>query len=153
MRFMSASLTSRLVTETTSVFGPDGQFSGTAIAELRVRPGMTRAEIEGDLTAIDASCRPAQRRDVAHAVGRLAVRTKRRVHDQGENALAAETMVDDLMRYPLDVVEHACEYWIEGGREAKFFPSWPELREICDRRMSGRLRLRRALAWMLENAA
>ena len=44
------------------------------------------------------------------------------------------------------------DYWCDGGREARFFPSWPELKEICDRRMDGRLRLRRALVWAHDQA-
>ena len=144
MRSMSNSLASRLVTTGRAMFAPDGQFDAVGLGPFSIQPG---GDLSGDLEVVTAACEPGPRKAIAHEVAKLMVRTKARVQGEGEAKLLAETMVDDLSRYPLDVVRFACAYWIEGGREARFFPSWPELKSICDRRMDGRLRLRRALEW------
>jgi hypothetical protein len=90
-------------------------------------------------------CRGGKRAEIAHEVAKLMVRTKSRAHGDGEARLMAETMVQDLSAYPIDVVRFACEYWVDGGADAKFTPSWPELKEICEKRMDGRRRLVRCL--------
>jgi len=142
---MSSSLLSHLETATTDQFGPDGQFDGVQLVQCRILAGASGKDLQYDLMQLDASCRPATHAEAAHEVARLMVRTKSRVQGDGEARLMAETMVEDLRGYPADVVKFACEYWVEGGREAKFTPSWPELKDICEKRMEGRLRLKRAI--------
>lgn len=149
---LSDSLKSRVAVETKSLFDAGGQFAGAGLGPFRIRAGMTVEEARCDLAALSEACRPGQRAKIAHEVAKLVVRTKQRVQGEGEGALLVEVMVEDLGAYPLDVVQFACGYWVDGGREAKFFPSWPELKEICDRRMSGRYRLRRALEHVLESS-
>jgi hypothetical protein len=85
---------------------------------------------------------------VAPIVATLSARTKNAGQDQRQARFAAEVMVADLSAYPIDVVQWACDYWIDGGAESKWFPSWPEMRELCERRVSPRRRLERALAWV-----
>ncbi|MFO1080840.1 MAG: hypothetical protein U1E23_09470 [Reyranellaceae bacterium] len=150
---MSSSLASHLVTQRSSLFGADGQFDGVGLAPFQIRAGVPRETLARDLDAVIVSLLPGPRQQIAHEVAKLMIRTKARVHGDGEAKLLAETMVDDLSRYPLDVVRFACQYWIEGGRDARFFPSWPELREICEKRMDGRIRLKRALEWAIGDAA
>lgn len=142
---LSNSLLSRLEIRTTPVYSADGQFDGAKLAPFTIRPGWRRDELSRDLKTINALCRGGNRTQVAHEVAKLLIRTKTRAHGEGEGRLLAETLVEDLCRYPTDVVRFACEYWVEGGRDAKFTPSWPELKEICDKRMDGRLRLKRAI--------
>ena len=149
MRSMSNSLISHLVTTRTSAFGSDGQFDGLKLGPFAIKKGWDRAALTQDLAIIREQCRGAKKAEVAHEVAKLMVRTKSRAHGDGENRLMAETMVADLSAYPIDVVRFACEYWVEGGGDAKFTPSWPELREICEKRVDGRLRLRRALEYHL----
>ncbi len=150
MRFMSSSLLSHLATATTDQFGADGQFDGVGLKHCRILEGASNKDLQQDLQRLDDACRPATHAEAAHEVARLMVRTKSRVQGDGEARLMAETMVEDLRGYPADVVKFACEYWIEGGREAKFTPSWPELKEICEKRMDGRLRLKRAIVHHLQ---
>lgn len=150
MRCLSVSLASHLAIEMTSMFGSHG-FEGVGLGPFRLRPGMTVQQMKADLFEVERSCERATQSEAALIVARLLVRTKMRAHGEGEAALLAETLVDDLRQYPADVVEFACEYWCDGGADNKFTPSWPELKEICDRRMDGRLRLRKALEWHIEN--
>lgn len=149
MRSISSSLTSHVAPTTSSAWGADGQFSGTKLGPFGIKPGWNRADMLGDLRTITELCRGGKKAEVAHEVAKLMVRTKNRAHGDGEARLLAETMVQDLAAYPIDVVRFACEYWIEGGADAKFTPSWPELKEICDKRMDGRLRLKKALEYVL----
>lgn len=149
MRSISSSLTSHVAPTTSSTWGKDGQFNGTKLGPFGIKPGWNRAELMSDLRLVTDMCKGGRKAEVAHEVAKLMVRTKSRAHGDGEARLMAETMVQDLSAYPIDVVRFACEYWIEGGADAKFTPSWPELKEICDKRMDGRLRLKRALEYVL----
>lgn len=149
MRSMSNSLVSRLETRVESAFGKDGQFDGTKLAPFTIADGWDRAALTKDLGVIVVACRGGKRAEIAQEVAKLLVRTKSRAQGEGEGRLMAETMVADLAQYPTDVVRFACEYWCDGGSDAKFTPSWPELKEICDKRMDGRLRLKKALEYHL----
>lgn len=149
MRSLSNSLISHLATTRASCFGADGQFDGLKLGPFSIKPGWNRQDLTRDLAIVRHECQSGKRSEVAHEVAKLMVRTKSRALGEGENRLMAETMVADLAAYPIDVVRFACEYWVDGGKDAKFTPSWPELKEICDRRMDGRLRLRRALEYYL----
>ena len=145
MRSISSSLTSHVAPTTSSVWGGDGQFTGTKLGPFGLRKGWNRADLVQDLALLRGMCRGGKRAEIAHEVAKLMVRTKSRAHGDGEARLMAETMVQDLSAYPIDVVRFACEYWVDGGADAKFTPSWPELKEICEKRMDGRRRLVRCL--------
>lgn len=145
MRSISSSLISHVAPTTSSVFGSDGQYSGTKLGPFGLKKGWKREELLQDLQTLRALCKGGKRAEIAHEVAKLMVRTKSRAHGDGEARLMAETMVQDLSAYPIDVVRFACEYWVDGGKDAKFTPSWPELKEICEKRMDGRLRLVRCL--------
>lgn len=150
MRSMSSSLLSHLaMTSPVDVFDGSGEFMGTKAGPFQIRSGADRNSLVQDLRRLDAACAHAEQAPVAHEVAKLMVRTKSRAQGDGEARFMAEVMVEDLRAYPLDVVQFACQYWIEGGREAKFTPSWPELKEICDKRLEGRLRLRKAIVHAL----
>jgi hypothetical protein len=148
-RILTSSLSSHLVMMPTSAIAADGQFDGLKV-RFQMKPGMPRLAAQRDLAVIDGTLRPAAKADVVKHVAVLKARTKSANQDQGEARFAAEVMIGDLAAYPLDVVEYACSYWIDGGREAKWFPSWPELREICERRMQPRRALRKALQWVAD---
>jgi hypothetical protein len=149
MRSLTSSLSSHVDLMPTSAIATDGQFDHVKL-RFRMKPGMPRIAAERDLRVLDGTLRPASKADIAKHVAVLKARTKSAGQDQGEARFAAEVMVTDLAVYPLDVVQYACEYWVDGGREAKWFPSWPELREICERRMQPRRALRKALQWVVD---
>jgi hypothetical protein len=149
MHSLTSSLSSHVVIETTTTIGSDGQFKGVRLGSLRMKPGMPRRDAERDLAIIRGLLRPAAKAAVAPIVATLSARTKNAGQDQRQARFAAEVMVADLSAYPIDVVQWACDYWIDGGTESKWFPSWPEMRELCERRVSPRRRLERALAWVV----
>ena len=151
---MSNSLASRIVIERdlqTPIEGQDFDYSW--LPPFRLKAGLSRQDASECLQGLDTACAPASKTQTAHEVATLMARTKTRALGDGEARFMAETMVADLSKYPPDVVHFACEYWIDGGAAATFFPSWPELKEICDKRMDGRLRLRRALVHALSELA
>lgn len=115
------------------------------MTSVRVRSGATLDELQVALELVRRACEPGTNREIAAAIAELFRLTKGRVQGDGESKLLAEAMVARLRAYPIDVVRFACEYWLEGGRENRFFPSWPELKEICDKRLKGRICLKRAL--------
>lgn len=149
MRSLSSSLISQLKIEHVDSFGVDGQWEGTKPAPFAPPVGVPGADLASDLQALDAACQPAAKHEIAPIVAVLRARTKNANQGDGEARFSAATLVEDLSKYPRDVAEFACEYWIEGGRDNKWMPSWPELKEICDKRMDGRLRLRRAIVHAL----
>jgi hypothetical protein len=149
VRTLTSSLSSHLVMMPTSAIAADGQFDGLKV-RFQMKPGMPRLAAQRDLAVIDGTMRPASKADVVKHVAVLKARTKSANQDADEARFGAEVMIGDLAAYPLDVVEYACNYWIDGGREAKWFPSWPELREICERRMQPRRALRKALQWVAD---
>jgi len=69
--------------------------------------------------------------------------TVHRRRDDDDVAMLAVGFIERLARFPADVVERACDRWIE--RE-EFFPAWAELRAEIDKLMRGRLALQRAIA-------
>ena len=148
-RSLSNSLPSHLVMMTTSQVGTDGQFDGAKV-RFSMKPGMERGAARRDLGIVETTCRPASRADVSRHVAVLAARTKSANQGHAEARFAAEVMVGDLAAYPIDVVEYACSYWVAGGADSKWFPSWPELRDICERRMQPRRALRKALQWVAD---
>ncbi len=132
--------------------GKDGQHERTDLGSFVIDPGMTTEEMQRDLNVVVDSLQFSEENEIAKHVARLMVRTKMRIQGESEARLLAETMVMDLRIYPIDAVAWACEPWVQGGEEGKFFPSWAELRELCERRVSGRQRLKKALLYYITEA-
>lgn len=149
MRTLTSSLSSHLEHQAASVMGTDGQFDHVKV-RFGMKPGMPRAAAQRDLSVLESVCAAAPATEVVKHIAILKARTKSAGQDQGEARFGAEVMVGDLAAYPIDVVEYACNYWIAGGKDAKWFPAWPELREICERRMQPRRALRKALQWVVD---
>lgn len=145
---LTSSLSSHLELMPTTTIGGDGQFEHAKV-RFQMKPGMPRSAAERDIRVVERHCQPSPKSDVAKHVAVLRARTKSANQDQSEARFAAEVMVNDLAKYPLDVVEYACDYWVNGGKDAKWFPSWPELKEICDRRMQPRRALLKGLRWVV----
>jgi hypothetical protein len=137
------------ILETRGRLGSDGQHEWSEAGKFTIAPGMTADEMTEDLATIERSMQPAPRAFVAKSVALLAARTRGRAQGEGEARLVAATMVEDLGDYPEDVVAYAVSYWVAGGQDGKWFPAWSELREICERRVRGRQRLKRALEFLL----
>jgi hypothetical protein len=147
-RSLTSLASSRVEAVTTTRIANDGQFE---IGPVQVRSHrLDRETALTDLAVLDKMLQSAPHSAVVKHVAVLRARTKSASPDPSEARFVAEVLVEDLARYPIDVVEHACRYWVEGGRDAKWFPSWPELFEICERRMQPRRALRKALQWVAD---
>lgn len=131
--------------EASSITGSDGQFEGTKVVGCKIRPGATAEDIRAALQAINGQCRPCGPTFAAEQLAFLRARTKARADDNGHLIAAAYT--DWLAEYPKDVARGACEEWARG---MVFWPAWADLQRICDRLVSKRLALRRALQLELE---
>lgn len=134
-----------------TIRGSDGQYEASTLGQFRISPGMTVDEMRRDLSTVNASLQFAPENQVAAHVARLMVRTKLRTQGEAEANLLAETLVMDLRHYPADVVGWACDQWPKLGNV--FFPSWAELRALCERRVDARRRLKKALEYYIAEAA
>lgn len=143
---MTPSLAQHVRPEIVATAAPDGQFEIGKV-RLRMAPGMSREDAQRDLATLAPVLRPATKAALAPIVAVLKARTKSKLSDPAEAAFEAEVILTDLAAYPVDVVEYACEYWVtlEAG---KWFPSWSELRAICERRVQPRRALEKGLRYV-----
>ncbi len=90
---------------------------------------------------------PAAPSDCAMALGKLkAITISRNVTDEDLTVQIA-AMAEELCPYPLDAVLDSCRAW---ARSEKFFPTWAELRVLCEERVLFRRALARALRSYIE---
>ena len=109
---------------------------------------MAYLDAQQNFEALAPALHPAGKNAVAPLVARLRARTKSRDPGDSGARFAAEVLVDDLSRYPIDIVQWVCEEWV--ARDAgKWFPAWAELRELAERRVQPRQSLEKALRWVL----
>ena len=135
---------------------PSVRSSITSITRWRESPGTCEYnepytasyELRGDFEEADARealrlvkllNAPAAPSDCAMALGKLKAITMPRNVTAEDLTLQIGTMTEEVCAYPLDVVRGACRAW---ARSDKFFPTWAELRRLCEERAL----LRRALA-------
>lgn len=123
------------------VFGADGQFDAAHVGEVVVRKG-TPEELDAVARVVDGLLEPAPADMAATKLAELRAVTVHRARDGIDVELLATAYTQRLARYPADVVAAACDAWAD--RE-EFWPSWAELKAECDKRMRGRLALKRAL--------
>lgn len=146
---MTSSLSSHVKPENVTAITSDGQYE-VAKVRLTMVPGMPRKDALSDLAILDGTAlRRASLDAVVPIVATLKARTKGRSVDAQEARFEARVLAQDLAAYPIDVIQWVCEYWVSGGAENKWMPSWPELRELCERRMQPRRALRKALEWVV----
>ncbi len=144
---LPASLGPLISYETNHVTGSDGQFDGVAVTGCTIRPGATHEDVRAALAALGEQCRPCGTDFAIQQLTFLRARTKSR--PDMDPTITAAAYGDWLADYPKDVAERACEEWARG---MSFWPAWADLQRICDRLVSERLALRRALQRALEPA-
>lgn len=89
----------------------------------------------------------AERREYGKALGRLKSVTGSRAATAEDLALQIDTMASEMTEYPLDVAREACR---SSARVNRFFPSWAELRELCEDAVLFRRELARELRRYLD---
>lgn len=124
-----------------AIYGTDGQFEGSEVSFV-LHGEVGKAERDQAIRLVSQSLRPAGPELAAKELGRLALLTKSRAEGDDDTKARLVVMADELANYPADVVLDALRYW---ARTEKFFPAWAELRDLLDRRVQRRKRLRAAL--------
>lgn len=117
-------------------------------------PAKVPAELAPELPALIAGCvtalQPANHRDVAVVLGRLAAHYPPADRTAGHHSLTFEDAIRDLAEYPIAVISEAAAEW---RRTQRWAPRICELRTLCDeivgRRRRELLRLQ-FLAWCAE---
>jgi hypothetical protein len=102
-------------------------------------PAVDAQQALGILEALD---QPTSRKDALHWLTWLKTLTRERVLNDADLRAQLVAYAAELQAYPPDVVRDSCREWTQGN---KWFPSWSELRAICE---SG-VKTRRDLAAML----
>lgn len=118
----------------------DGQFERTEITDVAVRDGHNIPT--ATMNMIEKVCAPCGPAYAAHQLSQLRVLTASRERNEKDTEIMALAYVDRLAEYPEDVVRAACNAWANAER---FWPTWAELKDACDRRMEGRAKIRDAL--------
>lgn len=130
-----------IVWRETSLYAGD-QWDRSEARNVKVRDGVSPALISECIQEIDRICGPCEPRLAAEKLAELRVLTVHRARDGLDVELMATAYTGRLAKYPPDVVVKACDAWAD--RE-EFWPSWAELKAECDKRMHGRLAIKRAL--------
>ncbi len=86
-------------------------------------------------------CLPSHSGIAEQELTRMRALTKMR--DDETAAMTAVAMLDELTAYPDDIIAYVCRRWT---RENKFFPTWSELYDACERLMTPRRTLWDSLA-------
>ncbi len=133
--------------EESSITGSDGQFEGVKVTGCSIARTASAGDIRLALQAINQQCRPCGPDFALQQLALLRARTKARADESGHVTAAA--YADWLAEFPADVAHAACEEWARG---MVFWPAWAELQRICDRLVSKRIALRKALHKALEPA-
>lgn len=102
-------------------------------------PAVDAQQALGILEALD---QPTTREDALRWLTWLKTLTRERVLNDADLRAQLVAYAAELQAYPPDVVRDSCREWAQGN---KWFPSWSELRALCE---SG-VKTRRDLAAML----
>jgi hypothetical protein len=123
--------------------GDDGKFDDAPVVSI-VLPASTGArQCAAMLETIAPLFEPCGAEKASSALARIRALCARRNETDGDVAMIAAAYVDELRRYPADVVISVCREW---PRASKWWPAWRELQERLDRAMATRCALRRALS-------
>lgn len=142
---LPASLLPLISFETGFIAGSDGQFEGTTVTGCKIAANTPEGLVREGLAAIHQQCQPCGGNFALTQLRLLKARTKSR--PDADQTLTAAAYGDWLAEYPADVAQAACEEWARG---MVFWPAWADLQRICDRLVSKRVAIRRALQLALE---
>ena len=90
------------------------------------------ADLDGALSDIGKTLKPAARRNLAAYAARLMLDTKRRAENSLDEDARLDRLVEVLEEFPADVAAHVCLNWFRrAGLEAVFTPTPAELYQAC----------------------
>ena len=116
-----------------------GEHNEAYTADYKLRREFGEGDARDALRLAELLNAPSSPSDCAMALGKLRTITVTREVTGEDLILQIGAMTEELCAYPLGVVRDACRAW---ARSTKFFPTWAELRQLCEERVL----FRRALA-------
>ena len=136
----------RLAINSRMEFPADGGFR--VVVEgvgLAIDPG---GSVASGLAAVNAAMVPADVKTIALALARLRVLVVPRSGSNQDLDFEAEVWLDQLRRYPADVVVETLDEWPR-RRGGRFWPTWHELREVLEAKAAPRRAMvdRLRVAW------
>ncbi len=99
------------------------------IGDYRLKGDLDAEAAREALALLELLDQRSERRECAKALGRLKSVTVSRAATAEDLALQIDTMASELTEYPIDVAREACR---RSARVNRFFPTWAELRELCE---------------------
>jgi hypothetical protein len=130
---------------TTAEYGWDQVLTG-----YQCRHDVPLADRAAALAILDVALSPAPVEAVAREVTRLRMMTKARAEDATDTKFMAAAYMEELTRYPADIVSDALRFW---ARNEKWWPAWSELRDLLDARVRRRRAMKAALERLARNGA
>ncbi len=119
-----------------------GEYNEAYTAGYELRGEFGEGDARDALRLAELLNAPSSPSDCAMALGKLRTITVTRELTGEDLILQIGAMTEELYAYPLDVVRDACRAW---ARSTKFFPTWAELRQLCEERVLFRRALAREL--------
>lgn len=104
----------------------DAVYPPVVASQLVEVPELSDSERMAALSVLEAACQPMRKREIAAGLGRLKAMTVSRAEDDVSTAVRFEIYVEELAKWPADVVRHVLE---SQPRMSKFWPAWMELEE------------------------
>ena len=120
----------------------DREYRESYVASYNLDDGFDEEDASEAVRLLEQLNAQANRKDCAKALARLKVLTKERSQSDEDMTFQIALIADELSAYPLDVVRDACRFWAD---TTIFFPSWAELRHLCEERVLKRRCLLNAL--------
>lgn len=129
-----------LVWSERSVFGEAG-YEGVAVRDVAASASLHDSERAWAAREIERICEPGGASLAAKKLAELRSLTAHGRKNDDDAELMAAAYIARLAAYPADVIVAACDAWAD--RET-FWPAWADLKAECDKRVRGRLQIRRA---------
>jgi hypothetical protein len=130
------------------VFDADGEYEARVIDRAIVTGDHDEATLRAALAAVDAACQPGGERCATLALTLLRSRTAHRSTSGGEPHVIGKAYAELLAEYPADVIDQACRGW---AGISKWWPTWFDLKTVCDRLCARRLAEHKALTEAIAN--
>ena len=119
-----------------------GEYNESYTAGYELRGEFGEGDARDALRLAELLNAPASPSDCAMALGKLRLITMSRNVTAEDLTLQIGAMTEEICAYPLDVMRDACRAW---ARSNIFFPTWAELRQLCEERVLFRRALAREL--------
>lgn len=100
-------------------------------------PDLPESDRATAMSILEAACQPMRKREIVAGLGRVKAMTVSRAEDDVSTAVRFEIYVEELAKWPADVVRHVLE---SQPRMSKFWPAWAELEERLELYAGKRMR-------------